>query len=29
MFKLIYAKGVLKDLKRISPSNLSKIKNGI
>ncbi len=29
MFKLIYAKSVLKDLKRISPDNLLKIKSGI
>jgi len=29
MFKLIYAKSVVKDLKRIAPYNLSKIKAGI
>lgn len=29
MFKLLYAKGVVKDLKKISPSNLLKIKKEI
>lgn len=29
MFKLIYAKSVAKDLRRISPSSLPKIKQGI
>ncbi|GAB6888985.1 type II toxin-antitoxin system RelE/ParE family toxin [Desulfothermus okinawensis JCM 13304] len=29
MFKIIYAKGILKDLKKIAPQNLPKIKKGI
>ena len=29
MFKIIYAKSVLKDLKRIAPHNLANIKEGI
>ena len=29
MFNIIYARSVLKDLKRISPRNLPKIKSGI
>jgi len=29
MFEIVYAKGVAKDVKRISPKNLSKIKRGI
>ena len=29
MFKLIYAKSVVKDLRKIAPYNLSKIKEGI
>ncbi len=29
MFKLIYAKGVAKDLRKIAPYNLKKIKEGI
>ncbi len=29
MFKLVYARGVLKDLRKIAPSNLPMIKKGI
>ena len=29
MFKIVYAKSVLKDLKKIAPNNLPKIKEGI
>ncbi len=29
MFEIVYAKGVSKDLKRIAPYNLPKIKEGI
>ncbi len=29
MFKILYAKSVLKDLKKIAPQNLPKIKEGI
>jgi len=29
MFELIYSKSVLKDLKKISPNNLPKIKEGL
>ncbi len=29
MFKIIYAKSVSRDIKKIAPYNLSKIKNGV
>jgi len=29
MFKIIYARTVVKDLKKIAPQNLAKIKKGI